>query len=137
VKRRAHGARRLFPAGRALDLEHQLAGIADRRHRRADFDQPLSIVDSSGKTGWLGGFYAQDEWKVWPNVTLNFGARFDMVRPFTHESQLSPRVNVVWQPTEATTFHAGYSRYFTPPPFELVAPTTIALLANTTGPLRR
>jgi outer membrane receptor protein involved in Fe transport len=96
-------------------------------------DQPLSIVDSSGKTGWLGGFYAQDEWKVWPNVTLNFGARFDMVSAFTHESQLSPRVNVVWQPTEATTFHAGYSRYFTPPPFELVAPTTIALLANTTA----
>jgi len=96
-------------------------------------DQPLSIVDSSGKTGWLGGFYAQDEWKVWPNVTLNFGARFDMVSAFTHESQLSPRVNVVWQPTEATTFHAGYSRYFTPPPFELVAPTTIALLANTSA----
>jgi outer membrane receptor protein involved in Fe transport len=96
-------------------------------------DQPLSIVDSSGKTGWLGGLYAQDEWKVWPNVTLNFGARFDMVSAFTHESQLSPRVNVVWQPTDATTFHAGYARYFTPPPFELVAPTSIALLANTTA----
>jgi outer membrane receptor protein involved in Fe transport len=96
-------------------------------------DQPLGIPDSSGKTGWLGGIYAQDEWKVLPRVTVNFGARFDMVSAFTHESQLSPRVNVVWQPTDATTFHAGYSRYFTPPPFELVAPTTIALLANTTA----
>src|SRR5438874_2344787 len=96
-------------------------------------DTPLAIPDSSGKTGWLGGVYAQDEWKVLPRVTLNFGARFDMVSAFTHESQLSPRVNVVWQPTDATTIHAGYSRYFTPPPFELVAPTTIAQLANTTA----
>ena len=96
-------------------------------------DQPFSVVDSSGKTGWLGGVYAQDEWKIWPAVTLNFGARFDMVSAFTHESQLSPRVNVVWQPTAATTFHAGYARYFTPPPFELVAPTTIQLFANTTA----
>jgi outer membrane receptor protein involved in Fe transport len=96
-------------------------------------DQPLSIPDSSGKTGWLGGIYAQDEWKILPNVTLNLGARFDMVSAFTHESQLSPRVNIVWQPTERTTFHAGYARYFTPPPFELVAPTTIALLANTSA----
>jgi outer membrane receptor for Fe3+-dicitrate len=30
-------------------------------------------------------------------------------------------VNLVWQPTSATTIHAGYARYFTPPPFELIA----------------
>src|SRR4029079_19490994 len=89
------------------------------------------IPDSSGKTGWLGGIYAQDEWKILPRVTLNFGARFDMVSAFTHENQLSPRVNVVWQASDATTFHAGYARYFTPPPFELVSPTAIALLVNT------
>jgi outer membrane receptor protein involved in Fe transport len=95
-------------------------------------DQPFGIVDSSGKTGCLYGLYAQDEWKIWPTVTLNFGARFDMVDAFTHENQISPRVNLVWQPTAATTLHAGYSRYFTPPPFELVAPTSIGLFANTT-----
>jgi hypothetical protein len=39
----------------------------------------------------------------------------------------------VWQPTESTAFHVGYSRYFTPPPFELVASPTIALFANTTA----
>jgi outer membrane receptor protein involved in Fe transport len=96
-------------------------------------DMPLSISDSGGKTGWLGGIYVQDEWKVWPTVTLNFGTRFDMVSAFTHENQVSPRFNGVWQPTDATTLHAGYSRYFTPPPFELVAPTTIGQLAGTTA----
>ncbi len=96
-------------------------------------DQPISILDSSGKTGWLYGVYVQDEWKIMPTVTLNFGGRFDIVDAFTHENQISPRVNVVWQPTDTTTFHAGYSRYFTPPPFELVAPTTVSLFTNTTA----
>jgi outer membrane receptor protein involved in Fe transport len=95
-------------------------------------DQPVSILDSSGKTGWLYGLYVQDEWKIVPTITLNFGARFDIVDAFTHENQISPRINVVWQPTEDTALHAGYSRYFTPPPFELVGATTVGLFANTT-----
>jgi len=44
-----------------------------------------------------------------------------------------PRANVVWQPTEGTTLTAGYSRYFVPPPFALIAPTTVSLFANTTA----
>ena len=52
---------------------------------------------------------------------INFGARFDGVDEFTNENQVSPRVNVVWKPTSTTTIHAGYSRYFVPPPFELVS----------------
>ena len=35
--------------------------------------------------------------------------------------------------TDTTTVHAGYSRYFVPPPFELVAPAAIALFNNTTA----
>jgi outer membrane receptor protein involved in Fe transport len=96
-------------------------------------DVPFTIFDSGGKTGWLYSYYLQDEWKLIPTVTLNFGARWDLVDEFTHEQQLSPRVNVVWQPTETTTFTAGYSRYFVPPPFELVAEPSIALFANTTA----
>lgn len=96
-------------------------------------DQPFNIADSSGKTGWLYGVYLQDEWKALPNVTVNFGARFDLVDEYTHENQISPRINVVWQPTDTTTLHAGYARYFTPPPFELISNTSIGLLANTSA----
>jgi outer membrane receptor protein involved in Fe transport len=95
-------------------------------------DQPVSILDSSGKTGWLYGVYVQDEWKIVPTVTLNFGGRFDIVDAFSHENQISPRINVVWQATEDTVIHAGYARYFTPPPFELVGATTVGLFGNTT-----
>src|ERR1700726_1735387 len=96
-------------------------------------DMPFTIFDSGGKTGWLYSYYLQDEWKIVPTITVNFGARFDLIDEFTHEHQLSPRVNVVWQPTETTTFTAGYSRYLVPPPFELVAEPTINLFANTTA----
>jgi outer membrane receptor protein involved in Fe transport len=39
----------------------------------------------------------------------------------------------VWQPLEHTTVHWGYSRFFSPPPFELVGNTTVAKFANTTA----
>ncbi len=94
---------------------------------------PFTINDGQGKTGGLYGVYLQDEWRILPRVTLNYGARFDVVDEYTHENQFSPRVNVVWQATRSTTVHAGYSRYFVPPPFELVGGKDIALFNNTSG----
>jgi outer membrane receptor protein involved in Fe transport len=66
-------------------------------------------------------------------LTINYGARLDLVDAFTHASQLSPRVNVVWQPTDRTTLHAGYARYFAPPALEAVAQADIFAFRNTTA----
>ena len=68
------------------------------------------------------------------NLTVNYGLRFDAFSAFAHENQLSPRVNLVWKPTDSTTIHAGYARYFSPPPFELVATTTSR---SSSAPARR
>lgn len=95
-------------------------------------DVPLTITDSGGRNGQLYGIYLQDEWSLTPTLTLNYGARFDAVRAYTNEQQISPRVNMVWKPTADTTFHVGYARNFTPPPQELIAAPTLALFANTT-----
>src|SRR5207253_3816182 len=56
-------------------------------------DVPLRIVDNSGRYGYLYGLYLQDEWKPFEQLTINFGGRFDIVDAFSHENQLSPRVN--------------------------------------------
>lgn len=94
-------------------------------------DVPLIITDRGGRNGQLYGIYLQDEWTLSPTLTLNYGARFDMVRAYTREQQLSPRANLVWRPTPRTTFHIGYARNFTPPPQELIAAPTLALFDDT------
>jgi outer membrane receptor protein involved in Fe transport len=96
-------------------------------------DQPVGIGTSSAKVGGRYGVYIQDEWRILSAVTINAGLRLDTVDEFTHESQLSPRLNIVWKPTESTTIHAGYARYFTPPPFELLSAAAVAPFAGTTG----
>lgn len=95
-------------------------------------DVPLTIADRHSKIGQLYGAYVQDEWKLTSKLTLNYGARFDIVHAYTHEKQLSPRANLVWQASPRTTFHLGYARNFTPPPQELIAPSTLDLYNGTT-----
>jgi outer membrane receptor protein involved in Fe transport len=95
-------------------------------------DTPLGILFGSDEVGWLYGVYVQDEWKVTPSITVNFGARFDAYSP-TSENQLSPRINVVWQPNDWLVAHAGYARYFTPPPLAQVNNGGVAATLGTSA----
>ncbi|KVF72480.1 TonB-dependent receptor [Burkholderia sp. FL-7-2-10-S1-D7] len=96
-------------------------------------DQPTTISDSNDKSGYLYSLYAQDEWKITPKLTLNYGLRVDRMNEYVQAGQLSPRIGLVYQPTESTTLHAGYARYFTPPAFELVSDSTISTFNGTTN----
>jgi outer membrane receptor protein involved in Fe transport len=95
-------------------------------------DIPIDVFQQSGKTGWLYGVYLQDEWTIDDALTLNYGARFDIVNAYTNENQISPRINLVWKIDDDTTYHIGYARTFTPPPQELVASQAIGAFAGTT-----
>ncbi|WP_413624483.1 TonB-dependent receptor [Luteibacter sp. Lutesp34] len=96
---------------------------------------PLSIVDASRILARTYALYLQDEWSIGEKWTVNYGVRADRYDAFRPESQLSPRVGLVYQPTDSTTIHAGYSRYFTPPASEMISPTSIAKFAGTTNAL--
>jgi outer membrane receptor protein involved in Fe transport len=96
-------------------------------------DVPFTIISNQTKTGAYYGFYLQDEWKVFEPLTINFGARFDIVDEYAHAFQFSPRANIVLQATKSTTLHAGYARYFTPPPLELVQSQTLNRFVGTSN----
>ena len=94
-------------------------------------DTPTRILDGSSKWGYLYGIYLQDEWKVTDRLTINYGARFDYYTAFVTDYDVSPRINAVYKLTDRTTLHAGYAREFTPPPFELLPPTSIQKFIGT------
>jgi outer membrane receptor protein involved in Fe transport len=92
------------------------------------------IADDESLHGLFAGAYLQDEWKLVPGLTLNFGARYDVFSSsFDDEDQLSPRVNLIYKPNHSTTLHAGYARYFTPPPVENVSGSTVASFEGTSN----
>jgi outer membrane receptor for ferrienterochelin and colicins len=96
-------------------------------------DVPLIVADNTYKTEWIESLYLQDEWKVIPSLTFNYGLRFDKFTAYTAAHQVSPRFNAVWQALDDTTVHLGYSRYLSPPPFEVVGSETISKFLNTTA----
>ena len=96
-------------------------------------DIPFSIFQSTGQQAYTYSTYLQHAWRVIPSVTINGGLRFDYSQAFRDEWQLSPRLSVVWTPTPTTTVHAGYARYFTPPPLIFTSTAQFNQFANTHG----
>jgi outer membrane receptor protein involved in Fe transport len=96
-------------------------------------DLPHTIAQAQRKRSTIYGVYAQDEWALNDRLTINAGARADGVSAYRREGQLSPRVNAVFTFDERTSLHAGYARYFTPPPLELLQVADPGLFVGTTN----
>ena len=98
----------------------------------APLSTPVTFAENRAKLGVNVGGYIQDEYRLTPQLTVNAGLRFDQLYQFVAANQLSPRLALVYRPDEATTVHAGYARYFTPPSQSLAAGSNIGLAAGTT-----
>jgi outer membrane receptor protein involved in Fe transport len=139
-------------ASRSLGTRHTLrAGLFAQRERGSvanastvfpadaggaqTSDVPLSIQDDSRLRGHLWGAYLQDEWQPVKALTINYGLRYDRVDTVVAESQWSPRLGLVYELDQRTRVHAGYARYFTPPPTEKIDTTAVAKFAGTTNAL--
>ena len=96
-------------------------------------DVPVTVGTDSLHGQWLGSLYLQDEWQPLASLTVNYGLRGDAFSAYTRGSQLSPRLNAVWQASDDVTVHAGYARYFTPPPAELVTSADLARYLGTSA----
>ncbi len=93
---------------------------------------PVTFGDNNSKLGFNVGGYVQDEVRLTDTLTIDGGLRFDQLYQYVTASQLSPRLAAVYRPDEATSVHAGYARYFTPPSQSEAASSDIALSRGTT-----
>ena len=136
ARQHAHAARRpVLPARDASTSTtcrrcSRPTPTATRRARRR-----IAIADDTRIAGNLWGAYLQDEWQPVKGLTINYGARYDDVDTVVKESQLSPRLGVVFDASSTLRLHAGFARYFTPPPTEKIDTTSVAKFAGTTNAL--
>jgi outer membrane receptor protein involved in Fe transport len=96
-------------------------------------DTPFTIPTGERLHGGTYGAYLQDEWHLTPALVVNYGLRADKTTTVTQEHQFSPRLGMVYDISADTHFHAGYARYFTPPPTEIIGASSIAAFNGTTN----
>ncbi len=94
---------------------------------------PIAVANSVYRLNMLYGIYLQDTYRITEKLSVNVGARFDLVRGFANGSQLSPTINFTYASSPDTVWHAGFARYFQVPNFQGIPPTTATLFANTTA----
>ncbi len=94
---------------------------------------PIALASRASAANLLTGVYLDDLWQITPALKLNAGLRFDDLTGFTQGNQVSPTLNLTYQPSDAITFHLGAMRAMQVPSFQGIAPDTIALFSGTTA----
>ena len=93
-------------------------------------DQAVTLDSITAKSkSTVMGFFIQDSWSILDKVTLNVGLRYDtlalsgedgITRIALHD-QFSPRIGVVWDPTQQgrSKVYANYGRYYENIPLDI------------------
>jgi hypothetical protein len=98
-----------FPGAAAVDLTRAQNLYAILTGRVTAINANARLVEQDGKYVYLGnafershqkefGFFVQDSWRVRQNLTVNYGIRWEVQRPFTvdNSSYTTATLNDVW-----------------------------------------
>jgi outer membrane receptor protein involved in Fe transport len=114
-----------------------LANFLSGVYNTAGFAQTFGATDVA-VTSPSFGVYAQDEWKVSGNLTLNLGLRYDLQSLDTIDTDtnnLSPRIGAAWLPFDGrgTVVRGSAGRFFDRVPLRALANALLSA-GNTTDP---
>lgn len=105
----------LFPG--ALQGAYTFSSVANLQAGRYVTYQQAFGVPSLFQSNPNLGFFAQDEWRVRQNLTVNFGVRYDLQflpNPInTDKNNFAPRLGIVYAPRDhKTVIRASYGIYY-------------------------
>ena len=84
---------------------------------------PSAFAANIEREAFIGGLYVSHTYPLSEDLILNYGLRADTFDDGLNvsTSQLSPRLNLSWTPTEEQALRISYNRLFQPPPLEIDA----------------
>jgi len=94
-----------------------------------NYQQPIDFgINSYDLSQWLIGVYAQDNFRVSNDLTLDLGLRYDRQTLSDATGNVAPRVGFGWHPNgdARTSIRGGYGMYYT----QLVANVVAGYLVN-------
>lgn len=58
------------------------------------------------------GLFVQDDWKLTPKLTVNYGLRWDYDSEFPNKTDFSPRIGAAWAITSKTVVNASFGTFY-------------------------